>query len=181
MSTISDVPCKEQSRERVTAIAAFELTQRFDVSVPDPNRPKPVILTKPDGTKFVDIAASRAALAAHEAGQEAQFAVAVAADAIRQKGASTRQKRKPDGLPTVVEMVLAILKSEEVGMRPCDIARIAQRKWWPDLQPAAVNAAVRKLAGSGRLEKDGHLYKLNGNAGESHVAERNQLRELLGD
>jgi hypothetical protein len=136
------------------------------VSKPVPNRPKPVILTKPDGTKLVDIAASRAALAAYEPGQEAQFAVAVAADAIRQKGASTRQKRKPDGLPTVVEMVIAILEGEEVGMRPRDIAKIAQRKWWPDLQPAAVNAAVWKLAGRGRLEKDGHLYKLNGHAGE---------------
>jgi hypothetical protein len=155
----------EAERVRVqTLVDLCELVQRFDVPVP--NRPKPVILTKPDGTKLVDIAASRAALAAYEPGQEAQFAVAVAADAIRQKGASTRQKRKPDGLPTVVEMVIAILEGEEVGMRPRDIAKIAQRKWWPDLQPAAVNAAVWKLAGRGRLEKDGHLYKLNGHAGE---------------
>ena len=82
------------------------------------------------------------------------------------KPARLRQKRKPDGLPTVIEMVLAILEGEEAGMRPRDITRIARRKWWPDLQPAAVNAAVWKLAGRGRLEKDGHLYKLNGHAGE---------------
>jgi hypothetical protein len=80
--------------------------------------------------------------------------------------AKPRQKRKPDGLPTVVEMVLAILEGEEAGMRPRDIAKIAQLKWWPDLRPAAVNAAVWRLAGEGRLEKDGNLYKLNGHAGE---------------
>jgi hypothetical protein len=79
----------EAERVRVqTFVDLCELVQRFDVPVPDPNRPKPVILTKPDGTKFVDIAASRAAIAAYEPGQETQFAVAVAADAIRQKGAS---------------------------------------------------------------------------------------------
>jgi hypothetical protein len=39
-------------------------------------------------------------------------------------------------------------------------------QWWPDLRPAVVNAAVWNLIGSGRLEKDGHLYKLNGHAGE---------------
>jgi hypothetical protein len=61
---------------------------------------------------------------------------------------------------------LAVLEGEKAGMRPCDIAKVARRKWWPDLRPAAVNAAVWKLAGQGRLEKDGRLYKLNGHAGE---------------
>jgi hypothetical protein len=73
-----------------------------------------------------------------------------------------RQKRKPDGLPTVMEMVLAVLEAAEGSMRPRDIAQIAQRKWWPDLPSAAVNAAISKLANSGRLEKDGHHYRLNG-------------------
>jgi hypothetical protein len=161
----------EAERVRVQAlIDLYELTQRFDVPVPDPNRPKPVVLTKPDGTKFVDIAASRAALAAYEADQEAQSVSAAAAEVrsgkVRSRTPPSRQKRKPAGLPTVAEMVLAILEGEGAGMRPRDIARIARRKWWPDLRAAAVNAAVWKLAGSGRLEKDGHLYKLNGHADE---------------
>ena len=73
-----------------------------------------------------------------------------------------RQKRKPDGLPTVIEMVLAVLKAAEGSMRPRDIAEIAQRTWWSELPSAAVNVAVCKLANSGRLEKDGHHYRLNG-------------------
>jgi hypothetical protein len=79
---------------------------------------------------------------------------------------AVRQKRKPDGLPTITEMVLAVLEGEEDGMRPRDITAIARRQWWPDLRPAAVNAAVWKLAGEGRVEKNGHTYKLNGHAGE---------------
>jgi hypothetical protein len=92
---------------------------------------------------------------------------APAADATRrEQKPAQRQKRKPDGLPTVAEMVFAILEGEEVGMRPRDIAKIARRKWWPGLRGAAVNAVVWKLAGKGRLEKDGRLYRLNGHAGE---------------
>jgi hypothetical protein len=76
-----------------------------------------------------------------------------------------RQKRKPDGLPTIVEMVVAVLEGEEDGMRPRDITAIARRKWWPELRGAAVNAVMWKLAGEGRLEKHGHHYRLNGHAG----------------
>jgi hypothetical protein len=76
-----------------------------------------------------------------------------------------RQTRKPDGLPTVVQMVLAVLDGEDAGMRPRDIVKIARRKWWPGLRGAAVGAAAWKLAGQGRLEKDGAFYKLNGHSG----------------
>jgi hypothetical protein len=84
---------------------------------------------------------------------------------VPQKSVPSRQKRKPDGLPTIVEMVLGVLEGEEAGMRPRDITRIARLKWWPDLRPAAVGAAAWKLYGEGRLEKDGHFYKLNGHSG----------------
>jgi hypothetical protein len=77
-----------------------------------------------------------------------------------------RPATKPDGIPTIAEMVLAILEAAEDGMRPRDIAKVARRKWWPDLRPAAVGAAAWKLHGEGRLEKDGHRYRLNGHAGE---------------
>ncbi len=87
--------------------------------------------------------------------------VAVPPAAIAAKPAQ-RQKRKPDGLPTVIEMVLAVLEAAEGSMRPRDIAKVAQRRWWSDLPSAAVNVAVCKLANSGRLEKDGHHYRLNG-------------------
>lgn len=90
----------------------------------------------------------------------------IAVNGARAAKPPVRQKRKPDGLPTIQEMVLAVLEGEEDGMRPCAIARVAQAKWWPSLRPAAVNAAVWKLANDGRLEKDGHCYRLNGHGGQ---------------
>jgi hypothetical protein len=77
-----------------------------------------------------------------------------------------RQRHKPAGLPTIVEMVVGVLEGEDDGMRPCDITKIARRKWWPGLRLAAVGAAAWKLHGQGRLAKDGHRYRLNGHAGE---------------
>ena len=76
-----------------------------------------------------------------------------------------RQRHKPSGLPTIVEMVVGVLEGEDDGMRPCDITKVARRKWWPGLRLAAVGAAAWKLHGQGRLEKHGHHYKLNGHAG----------------
>jgi hypothetical protein len=36
--------------------------------------------------------------------------------------------------------------------------------WWPGVRAPSVGAALWKLAGQGRLEKDGNRYKLNGHA-----------------
>jgi hypothetical protein len=43
------------------------------------------------------------------------------------------QKRKPDGLSTVAEMVLAILEAEKAGMRPRDI----RGRWMDNVSPSS--------------------------------------------
>jgi len=76
----------------------------------------------------------------------------------------SRQKRKPAGLPTLGEMVLAVLEREIEGLRPCDIAKAVRQAYWPDAPPAEVGATAWRLAGQGRLERTGGRYKLNGHA-----------------
>jgi hypothetical protein len=76
-----------------------------------------------------------------------------------------RQRHKPAGLPTMAQMVLAVLEREVDGMRPRDIAQAVRGTWWPDAPPAEVGATAWRLAGQGRLERSGGRYKLlNGHA-----------------
>jgi hypothetical protein len=76
-----------------------------------------------------------------------------------------RQKRKPDGLPSVPDMVLTVLENgadeKPKGMKPREIAAIIRKMWWPDVPMPAVGAAAWTLAGKGRLENHGGFYKLN--------------------
>jgi len=145
----------EAERTRVQAFVAFcNLAQKFGAAPANSDIPKFTIETRSADAKVVAPAKPGAS------------SIEEAPTNGRREAFRLRAKRKPDGLPTVAEMVLAVLEGEKAGMRPCDITKVAQRKWWPDLRPAAVNAAVWKLAGQGRLEKDGRLYKLNGHADE---------------
>jgi hypothetical protein len=74
-----------------------------------------------------------------------------------------RRKHKPEGLPTLANMVLAALKNGETdGMRSCEIANAIRKTWWPGVKTPDVGAAVWRLAGAGRLEKSGNRYRLNG-------------------
>lgn len=79
-----------------------------------------------------------------------------------------RLKRKPAGLPTMAQMVLAVLERNAnltEGMRPRDIAQAVREKWWSDAPPAEVGATAWRLAGQGRLERSGGRCKLlNGHA-----------------
>jgi hypothetical protein len=93
------------------------------------------------------------------------------ADAERQpvQVQKRRSSIKPAGLPTLTDMVLAVLDGERTpgaGMRPRDIARIACQVWGPGIRAHGIATAAWKLAGRGQLEKNGSLYKLNGHAGE---------------
>lgn len=76
-----------------------------------------------------------------------------------------RQKHKPAGLPTMAEMVLAVLEREIEGLRPCDIAKAVRQSYWPGAPSAEVGATAWRLAGRGRLERVSGRYKLlNGHA-----------------
>jgi hypothetical protein len=97
--------------------------------------------------------------------------VTIPAKPVRMSAVKHRRKRKPSGLPTLTNMILAVLENgaDETpdGMRPRDIANTIRKMWWPDIRTRVVGAAVWKLAGKGRLEKSGSFYKLNGHAEHS--------------
>lgn len=143
----------EAERARVQSFVDLcELAQKFDATSAFEKGPAvtiaPLDSTKPDGVKTVTIRKPDAIRAKREA-----------------PAVKLRQKRKPDGLPTLVNMVLAVLENgtgELEGMRPREIAEIVRRMWWPDVRTPAVGATAWKLAGEGRLEKAGSFYRLNG-------------------
>lgn len=73
-----------------------------------------------------------------------------------------RQKRKPDGLPTIAQMVLAVLEGEDEGMQPRDVLEFIRRKWWSGAQYTVVCSALCRGVADGELHRDGGRYKLNG-------------------
>jgi hypothetical protein len=79
----------------------------------------------------------------------------------------SRQQRKPPGLPTVVDMVMSVLRNDdtpEEGMAPCEITNIIRNKWWPTVKTTQINSMVWRLAKEGRLHHSNHRYRLNGHA-----------------
>jgi hypothetical protein len=75
--------------------------------------------------------------------------------------------RKPEGMPTVPDMILTVLRDFEhegvlgVGVTPEAILTEIRRRWWPearsgDVGPIAWRMAVKEQ----RLEKTGSLYSL---------------------
>jgi hypothetical protein len=74
---------------------------------------------------------------------------------------------KPDGLPTVADMVLMVLEDAgSGGLRPPQVTRVVRKRWWPDIPDDRAAQTMWNMAKAGRLRKHGHRYKLlNGHAG----------------
>ncbi len=72
-----------------------------------------------------------------------------------------RHTRKPDGLPTLADMVVAALKGDGTveGMRPRDIAALVRRTW-PDAGSTQVSTVAWRLAKKGRLHAANGRYRL---------------------
>jgi hypothetical protein len=69
---------------------------------------------------------------------------------------------KPQGLPSVPEMILQALVDAADGLRPRDITQTIRREWWPGMPGDRVLTTAFRMAREGRLAKDGNRYKLNG-------------------
>jgi hypothetical protein len=80
---------------------------------------------------------------------------------------------KPDGLPTVADMVLTVLKDAGPGgLRPPQVTRVLRTRWWPDIPNERAAQTMYSMAKAGRLRKHGLRYRLlnhgvgaNGHAG----------------
>jgi hypothetical protein len=74
---------------------------------------------------------------------------------------------KPQGIPTVPDMILRTLTSAGDGLRPAQITNSIRREWWPDMPADRVATTIFRMAHDGRLAKDGNRYKLlNGHGDE---------------
>ena len=72
-----------------------------------------------------------------------------------------RRKHKPDGLPSTVAMITAVLK-ETPGLRPAEIADLIRKQWWPDLQTPTISTTAWRMVRSGHLTQQEGRYALNG-------------------
>ena len=68
---------------------------------------------------------------------------------------------KPDGIPTMPEMITAVLSENSYrGMSPKDIMAEIARRWWPAVSSEYVGPIAWRMWKQGRLEKDGAVYAL---------------------
>jgi hypothetical protein len=70
-----------------------------------------------------------------------------------------RKQVKPDGLPTLVEMIVAVLaeaaKQGRDSLAPREIRAAIRKRWWPDAPHHVVSSAVWRLGNMDRLRKVG--------------------------
>jgi hypothetical protein len=72
--------------------------------------------------------------------------------------------RKPDGTPTMPDMILTILADEfrngKRGMEPKEMTAIIADRWYPGVTTEAVGPIAWRMFKRGQLAKDGPLYLL---------------------
>lgn len=70
--------------------------------------------------------------------------------------------RKPDDIPTMPEMILAILTDawgrDQSGLAPKDITAEIARRWWPDVRGESVSSIAWRMKDRGQLDKQGTVY-----------------------
>ena len=72
---------------------------------------------------------------------------------------------KPDGTPSVTEMIVMVLDEAQTrmglrGLEPKDMATRIAGLWWPDVRPDDVNGIAWRMWKRGQLVKDGSVYML---------------------
>ncbi len=72
---------------------------------------------------------------------------------------------KPEGTPTVPEMILTLL--EEVkdherrpGLEPKEMVQKVAERWWPEVKPEAIGSIAWRMWKRKQLRKEGSIYML---------------------
>lgn len=72
--------------------------------------------------------------------------------------------RKPDGIPTMPDMILTILTDEYAkgvrGLEPREMTNIISHRWYPGVTTDSVGPIAWRMFKRGQLRKDGALYLL---------------------
>jgi hypothetical protein len=125
-----------EMRQALAARDMFELLGRLDRQ-PAAVRLEPVMPEHPEGPQFV-------------------VTVTPPPDATPAAPSAS----KPQGLPSVPEMILQALVDAADGLRPRDITQTIRREWWADMPADRVPVTAFRMAKEGRLAKDGNKYRL---------------------
>ncbi len=77
--------------------------------------------------------------------------------------------RKPEGTPTMPDMILDILNHRHArglpGATVGDMKVFIAAKWWPDVTSTEINPIAWRMAKRGQIIKDGAAYSIPANAG----------------
>jgi hypothetical protein len=82
---------------------------------------------------------------------------------------------KPDGTPTITDMILRVVIEAfqgglTAGLQPKEMTRRIRGKWWPDARGSQISSIAWRLEKRGLLVKDGPRYKLAPKHVETAVA-----------
>ena len=87
---------------------------------------------------------------------------------------TTEPAGKPEGIPTMPEMIIEALKDAKArglkGLEPKDITAFIAAKWWPDVRINNVGPIAWRLYKSERLNKRNANYRLPDDLAESVAA-----------
>lgn len=106
-----------------------------------------------------------------------------------QQQSDQKRTRKPEGLPTMSDMILAALRDararSSIGMMPAEVTAFIRKNYWPEVLPEAVTPIVWRMWKKDRvLEKDGAHYTLpeasqpHNGADDASTAESESEREF---
>ena len=90
---------------------------------------------------------------------------AAVTDAAPRRRLSSGDSPKPDGLPTVGNMIrVALERAGKHGLEPKQVTAFIRREWWPDMPRVYAPSVMWRMARSGNLENRGGRYRLNGHS-----------------
>lgn len=85
------------------------------------------------------------------------------------------EKGKPDGIPTMPEMIKMVLRDAKRenrdGLEPKDIASVIDKRWWPGVPVTSVGPIAWRMWRRGELAKTDSLYSLLKDQGSELVSE----------
>jgi hypothetical protein len=64
-----------------------------------------------------------------------------------------KSRAKPDGLPTMPQLIIMALKHEKRPLEPREITNVIRRNWWPEVEGQKIGSIVWRLNNRGDIQK----------------------------
>ena len=104
------------------------------------------------------------------AGGGAAVPLSPSADAFDEK----KLPRKPDGIPTMPDMITKVLRENPEGLEPKDISAIIDRRWWPGVPVDGVGPIAWRMWKRGQLGKNDSRYMLPKEKAADHTSSQDR-------